>query len=241
MAEQRAWVLITGSTSPLGSAIASAVAAAGYNVALHYCRQSDEVARIAAQCRTLGSEVYPCQGDFSSITGVQLFLECYLASGIATAHLINNASVYTAASLLHISPDDWQALWQLNLTAPWLLMQGLSAQIIPARGSIINIGAAGSTRILANMYNPAYMMTKEALWRATCSLAKELASHRVRVNMVAPGHLSHSVDLALFSASLPTKEPISLQAVVEVVLFLLSPQASAVTGQNIEVSAGSLL
>lgn len=234
-------VVVTGGTSPLGSVLCRSLAARGYHLVIHYCQRESEAKTLASECRGLGASVVLCRGDFSTPSGVEAFVAGYRSLAISSSHLINNASLYLTASLLATPEEQWYKLWQVNTTAPWLLTKALVADIRLHRGSVINIGVAGLGRSSANSYNPAYMLTKAALLQTTRSLAKELAPSCVRINMVSPGHLSHSVDLPFFQDTLPTGSPVSSDAVAAAVLFLISHEASSITGQNLEVAAGALL
>jgi NAD(P)-dependent dehydrogenase (short-subunit alcohol dehydrogenase family) len=236
---QSDWIIVTGGTSPLGSVLCQALATAGYNIIIHYHQQRAHALEIVKTCQELGVDACEYQGDFSSQERVAKFLAS--CSHIRIKHLINNASYYAVANLIDTPLHIWQHLWQINLTAILQLIQGLTPILAEQRGSIINMGVAGLGRSAANTYNPAYTMTKAALLQMTRCLAPQLMEQHLRINMLSPGHLPHSYDLALFADSSPTKQPVPLQAIVDSALFLLSDRAASITGQNIEVAAGALI
>jgi len=116
------------------------------------------------------------------------------------------------------------------------LIQELAPMICLWQGVVINIGTTGLARNHADVHAPFYNASKQALLYMTRSLAKELAPYKVRVNMVSPGAMSHSVDLAEYADRLPFRRPASPEEVAEAVAFLVKEEY--VTGQNLEVAGG---
>ena len=95
--------------------------------------------------------------------------------------------------MINTPPEQFQQLLQTNLQAPLALVQ----QLLPLLdgGLVINMGGAAVEYTLVNQSAPAYQISKSALLGITRSLALELASRHIRVNMISPGHLENSVDL----------------------------------------------
>ena len=232
------WTLVTGGAKGLGAQICLTLAELGLPILLHYRSSEAEAANVIEACRQLGVEAEKIQGDFSTETSTQEFVG--RLQRFHVSNLINNVGNYLIKSALETSEEEWKDLFQINFQAPLALIRSLISSIKEAQGSIVNIGVAGLNTIRADTYCTAYSMSKLSLWMLTKSLAKELASSLVRVNMVSPGHMENSVDLPdLFS--LPMKRPVSLKEVAGVVLFLLAKENRDVTGQNIEVAGGQRL
>jgi 3-oxoacyl-[acyl-carrier protein] reductase len=228
------WTLVTGGSKRLGAALCLALAEKGHSVVVHYNRSQKEAFEVVANCQAMGKQAAAIQGDFSSITSVQEFVQRYLQQFPETVALINNVGEYFIRSALQTSIEEWMYLFQVNLHTPLILMQALAASLIRHKGQILNIGVSGLRRHSANTYATAYTLTKEGLWGLTLATARELAPQGVRVNMVSPGELTISVD----HHKIPMHRPASCWEVCRVVNFLLDPESAYITGQNIEVAGG---
>lgn len=231
------WTLVTGGGKHLGAALSIALAEKGHSVAVHYNHSQKEALDIAAECRALGVQAEAIQGDFNSLAGTQDFIKRYLDQFPQTDILINNVGNYLIRSASQTSCEEWLSLFQTNLHAPFLLTQALLPALMCHKGQVINVGVAGLHRHAANTYCTAYTLTKQALLGLTLSLARELAPQGIRVNMVSPGELDISVD----HHTIPMKRPATYSEFVRVVNFLLDPDSSYITGQNIEVAGGLAL
>ena len=228
------WALVTGGAKRLGAALCVAIAEQGYSVAVHYRQSFVEANEVVAICRAKGVEAIAIQGDFSSPENIKTFTLSYLEQFPQTSLLVNNVGTYLIGSALQTSIDDWLNLFQVNLHTPFMLSSLLAETLIRNRGQIVNIGASGLRRNSAHCYSSAYTLAKEGLWGLTLSLARELAPHNVRVNMVSPGLLDNSVD----NYPIPMHRPGHDSEVCRVVTFLLDPASAYITGQNIEVAGG---
>lgn len=228
------WALVTGGAKRLGAALCVALAEQGHAVAVHYNGSAQEAREVVAACRAVGGEAAAIQGDFTSVAGVELFLQHYLRDFSETAVLINNVGEYCIASALETSTEEWTSLFQINLHTPFMLSRALIPALIRHRGHILNIGVAGLHRRAAHTYSTAYTLTKQSLWGLTLSLAREVAPKGVRVNMVSPGQLDISRD----RWTLPMERPAHCREVCRVVNFLLDRESAYITGQNIEVAGG---
>lgn len=228
------WTLVTGGAKGLGAELCEALAERGHSVAVHYNDSLPEAFEVVARCRAKGQKSDAIQGDFSTLAGVKDFLQRYQEQFSETAALINNVGDYLIGSALQTSTEKWIHLFQVNLHTPFILSQALAPSLIKNKGQIINIGASGLRRNSAQTYSTAYTITKEGLWSLTLSLARELASKEVCVNMVSPGELERSVD----HHRIPMGRPASCAEVCRVVNFLLEPASHYITGQNIEVAGG---
>lgn len=233
-----AWTLVTGGAKRLGAEISLSLAKAGYDVVIHYHRSQAEAQALRLECQQLGVKCEIIQGDFSSVESTLDFTRRYIKQFPDTQHLINNVGNYLIKSALNTTVDEWTALFQTNLTTPFILIRQFVPSLIRLQGAIINIGTSGIIFPRANTDSTAYSLTKGALWTLTRSLAKELALHQVRVNMVSPGYLDIAVDLPENPESLPMKRPATCAEVGRVITFLLDRDSSYITGQNIEVAGG---
>lgn len=232
------WILVTGAAKGLGSQICLSLAGSGHNVVVHYNTSQREAESIVDKCRQLGVKAESIQGDFSTTESGQDFVARYLAGFSETSVLINNVGNYLLKSASQTNLKEWEDLFQTNLTFPFMLSNALLPSLKKSRGHLINIGVNGIHNGRADTYATAYTITKYGLWMLTKSLAKELAPHGVRVNMVSPGLMENAVDLEAILPLVPMKTATSLSEVADLITFLLKPENAHLTGQNIEVAGG---
>jgi len=232
------WTLVTGAAKGLGSQISLSLAGSGRNVVVHYNASRKEAENIVGKCRELGVKAEWIQGDFSSNEKAKDFISRYLERFTETSVLINNVGNYLLKSATETDLQEWEQLLQTNLTFPFMLSNALIPSLKKTRGHLINIGVNGIYNGRADTYATAYSITKHGLWMLTKSLAKELAPHAVRVNMVSPGLMENAVDLEAILPLVPMKTATSLNEVAGLITFLLKPENAHLTGQNIEVAGG---
>ena len=232
------WTLVTGGAQRLGAEICRTLARHGYDVVIHYNHSHREAIHLVKECRKLGVKAECLQGDFSERASIEKFIQEYQKQFPDTANLINNVGNYIMKSGLTSDMSEWYDLIQTNLNAPYELIRALVPSIKQQKGSILNLGVAGMEGLRADIQATVYTLTKVALWMLTRSLAKELAPDLVRVNMVSPGYLEISVDLPKDLAAIPMKRTGTTQEVAKVIVDLIGPDNSYITGQNIEVAGG---
>jgi len=230
------WTLITGGAKRLGKALCEHFAKKGRSLLIHYRQSETEAKELMLRCRDLGAPAEIVQGDFSTLDSTMQFAKDILARFPNVEHLVNNVGTYFVGSALKTPLNAWEEVLSTNLNAPFILSTAFAPSIINAKGTIINIGIAGLSSLRADTYSTAYMIAKTGLLQLTRSLAKELAPHQVRVNMVSPGYLETAVDLPKDFGKIPMGRTTTLQEVVNVVDFLMN--SPSITGQNIEVAGG---
>lgn len=228
------WTLVTGAAKGLGFEICLELAKKGHSLVIHFRESKDQAEALKLECIKLGAKAEIIQGDFS--TGVLEFLEEYTSRFPSTKNLINNVGNYHIGSTLDTAIDVWKDLFQTNFFSPVQIMQALTPSITQLKGSIINIGVVGIQSVPADLYSPAYTASKLSLWMTTKSLAKELGSKGVRVNMVSPGYLENAVDLPSNLSVLPQGKPVTLEETARLVAFLLDDENQSITGQNVEIA-----
>lgn len=240
--------LVTGAARRIGAAIARALHAQGYRVALHYWQSASEAQALAQQLNILrpGSAVALC-ADIR----VAHFAEA-LVAGVSQqlgppTLLVNNASSYFPTPFGSITAAQLLELSQTNLHAPLLLTQ--AAQAAGGLRAVVNLLDTHS-RHQPRAGFAAYTVAKDALWALTELLAVELAP-QVRVNGVALGHIAaevHSPPLPSEAADLHDKAsqlprvPLGRAGtpsdVAAAVVWLASDSAAYVTGSIVTVDGG---
>jgi 3-oxoacyl-[acyl-carrier protein] reductase len=165
--------------------------------------------------------------------------------------LVNDAASYPDATLLEMTRSQWERVFQVNVTAPFMMMQAFAryAEAAGGGGAIVNIstGSARSPRPAG----AAYSASKAALETMSKVFAMELGVHGIRVNVVAPGY----IDVRGWSDAFPDRASDELRAalvrsiplgaagnprdIANAVLFLASASAAHITGTVLEVDGGS--
>ncbi len=138
------------------------------------------------------------------------------------------------------SLEVWRQVFQVNFFAPVLLARGLVAELEAGRGAIINVTSIAGSRVHP-FAGAAYATSKAALAALTREMAADYGPLGIRVNAIAPGEIETAIlspgtqDLA---SSLPLRRLGTPEEVATVIYFLCSPQASYVTGTEVEINGG---
>jgi 3-oxoacyl-[acyl-carrier protein] reductase len=235
--------LVTGASRGIGRATALGLAQAGANVV----GTSTSAEGAAGLTELLKSKGLKGRGavlnaaDPASIDA--LLAELDGAEGLPTI-LVNNAAITRDMLLLRMKPEDWDAVLATNLTSVFRLSKAcLRRMMKERRGRIVSI-----TSIVAITGNPGqanYSAAKAGLLGFTKSLAREVASRNITVNAVAPGFIDTDMTRALTEeqrtallSQIPMARLGSADDVAAAVLFLVSPQASYITGETLHVNGG---
>lgn len=234
--------LVTGAARRIGREIALALAADGWDVAVHYATSRDEALRTVADIEQLGRRAVAVNRDLAVEAGVRsLLAEAAHELGPVTC-VVNNASIFDHDDAATFGSERFVGTMRANVAAPVLLAQALHAQLpADARGVVINL----LDQKLANP-NPDYLsytLSKAALQEATTLLAMALAP-RVRVVGVAPGLtlVSGAQSREGFErahARTPLGRSSTPADIAQAVVYLAT--ATAVTGTTLLVDGGQHL
>lgn len=235
--------LVTGASRGIGHAIALSLGAAGAKV-IGTATSPEGAQRFTAVLKEkgyVGRGAVLDAGDPASIDALMAELE---AAGESPTILINNAAITRDTLLLRMKPEDWDAVITTNLTSVFRLSKACVRRMMKERrGRIVNL-----TSIVGVTGNPGqvnYAAAKAGLLGFTKSLAKELASRGITVNAVAPGFIDTDMTRALneaqrtaLIAQIPMARLGTPDDVAAAVMFLVSPQASYITGETLHVNGG---
>lgn len=232
--------LVTGASGGIGAAIARTLHGQGALVALSGTRR-DALDSLAAE---LGERAFVCPADLSDPTITDALIESAEQAAGPLAILVNNAGMTRDTLVLRMSDADWQAVLDVDLSAPFRLSRAALRGMLRRRaGRIINISSiVGAT---GNAGQANYAAAKAGLVGMTKALAQEVASRGITVNAVAPGFVTTAMteklseqQRARLTASIPLGRIGKPEDVAAAVAYLASDEAGWVTGATLHVNGG---
>jgi 3-oxoacyl-[acyl-carrier protein] reductase len=235
-------VLVTGSSSGIGEAIALRLAAAGHDIVVH-CRASRERAdTVAERIRAAGRGARVLQFDVADRAACRAALEDDIGRHGAYYGAVCNAGITRDNAFPAMSGEDWDGVVHTNLDAFYNVLHPITMPMVQRRapGRIVTIASVSG--LVGNRGQTNYSAAKAGIIGATKALAIELARRQITVNCVAPG----LIDTGMLSAEVreegvkivPMKRLGRADEVAGVVAFLLSDEAAYITRQVISVNGG---
>jgi NAD(P)-dependent dehydrogenase (short-subunit alcohol dehydrogenase family) len=227
-------VVVTGAARGIGRAIAEKMASTGPLTVIGV----DLAPELA-----LSDTITPVQIDLTSEAGPASVRAAVEASGSPLVGLVNNAGITRDSRLVNMTDEEFGAVLEVNLGAPYRLTAEL-APLMSDGGSIVNIS---SRSYLGNFGQFNYSMSKGGLVGMTRAVALSLAPH-VRVNAVAPGLIASEMSLGIpdeirekMIAAIPLDRMGTPDEIANTVWWLLTPLSSYITGEVIVVGGGRSL
>jgi 3-oxoacyl-[acyl-carrier protein] reductase len=238
--------IVTGASTGIGRATAIALAEAGADVAVHYGTSRKEAEETAHAVESHRRRAVIAQGDFRDPEATRKSVEAAVAAlGAPVDILINNAgSLIARAPLDQMDAELWQEVIALNLSSVFFATKAALPHLGPG-ARIVNVSSI-SARHGGGPGAFAYAAAKGGVMSLTRGWAKELAPRNIRVNLIAPGvidtpfHERFSTPelLETFRKSIPLGRLGTPEECAGAILYLVSPLASYVTGQSIDINGG---
>ena len=235
--------LVTGASQGIGEAVARRLAAQGARVVLA-ARNEEKLAAVAAAIAEAGGTALPWTLDVARPEAVGERLAGLPEEFAAVDILVNNAGITADNLFARMSLEDWRRVIDVNLTGAFALTRELVRGMIRRRwGRIITVSSV--VGLMGNAGQANYAAAKAGLVGFTKSLARELGSRSITVNVVAPGYIDTAMTHQLgesvrdeLTGAIPLRRIGQVDDVAAAVAYLASDEAGYVTGTVLNVSGG---
>jgi len=244
-------VMVTGSTSGIGHAVAVRFAAAGARV-VALGRDQSALSEVKSEIERAGAEALTIATDVTNENDLRHALDEAIDKFAGLDVLVNAAGHISAGTIQDTSLAAWDAMMNVNLRAVFHLMQMVTPHLIKSQGNIVNISSVTGLRSFPGVL--AYCVSKAAVDQLTRCSALELAPKGVRVNAVNPGVVVTEIhkrggmkteDYERFLEHSKTTHPLGRvgdpNEIAELVLYLASEKAAWITGGTYSIDGGRAL
>lgn len=236
--------VVTGASRGIGRAVAIKLASLGAKVVVNYLRNKTAAEDVLHVIHEMGGEAIAVQADVSVFSEAQRLIQSALEHFGRLDILVNNAGTTRDALLVRMSEEDWDIVINTNLKGPFNCTKAAQRAMIKQRyGRIVNISSIAG--IAGNAGQANYTAAKAGLIGFTKSVAKEVGSRNITVNAIAPGYIPTDLsatippDLVVKALELtPLGHPGKTEDIANAVAFLVSDEASYITGQVLAVDGG---
>lgn len=238
---------ITGGTRGIGRQIAITLANSGYDIAVNYRTENEDLAITKTEIEKCNVRCLPVQGDVSSFEDSENMTKQVIEQLGRIDVLVNNAGITKDTLLMRMKKEDFEDVLQVNLVGTFNVTKSVIPYMMKQKeGRIINLSSV--VGISGNAGQANYAASKAGIIGFTKSLAKEVGSRNILVNAVAPGFIETQMTDVLkdeikeeIAKTIPLKRMGVAQDVANVVRFLASEESSYITGQVINVDGGMLM
>ncbi len=236
--------LVTGGSRGIGRAVALSLADAGAATVISYAHNEDAAKAVVSELEAKGVRASAVRFDAGDSAATKAAIDGVIESMGGLHILVANAGISLDGLLLRYKDEDLQKMFATNVFGAFYAARSAARAMTKARwGRMVFMGSVVGE--MGNTGQSAYAASKSALDGLARSIAKELASRNVTVNVVAPGYIETDMTKGITDAmkkvlmdNIPLGRIGSVEEVASVVRFLASDAASYVTGQVIEVNGG---
>jgi NAD(P)-dependent dehydrogenase (short-subunit alcohol dehydrogenase family) len=237
--------LVTGAARGLGRAAAAGLLRHGASVAVNM--RGDE--RAFAVAKSLGADVLAVPGDIADSSAPDAIVQRVLDRFGRLDILVNNAALALSTRFADLRADEWRAALEVNLTAPFLLIQAaLPAMKTQRFGRVVNISSSAG-RMVSTLGGAHYTASKAGLLGLTRAAAKELGPFGITVNAICPGMIDTELThehaapelLERLAAGYPIPRLGTASEVADLICFVASESAGYITGASFDINGGDLM
>ena len=237
--------IVTGAARGLGRAVAVRLRERGASVAVNV-RGKERAQRVASE---IGEDVLAVEGDIAA-DGIPDAIVGQTFDRFGRIDiLINNAALPLTTRFERISAEEWRRAMEVNLTAPFLLIQAVLPHMKRQRyGRVVNISSTGG-RMVSTLGGAHYTSSKTGLLGLTRAAAKELGPYGITVNAVCPGMIDTELTRESASGELlerlardyPVPRLGTAVEVADLICFAASERAGYITGASLDINGGDLM
>lgn len=239
--------VVTGATRGIGREIAFTLAENGANVAINYRTLNEDVERLIEELKSYGTNIVAVKCDISDEEEVKNFIAESKKQLGSIDILINNAGITKDGLLMRMKEKDFSDVLDVNLKGTFITTREAASIMMKQRhGKIINISSV--VGVIGNAGQCNYAASKAGVIGFSKSVARELASRNITVNVVAPGFINTDMTGVLpekvkesMLQGIPLKRIGEPKDIANAVLFLASDLSNYITGQVINVDGGMVM
>lgn len=239
--------VVTGATRGIGREIAFTLAKNGANVAINYRTLNEEVERLIEELKSYGTNIVAVKCDISDEEEVKNFIAESKKQLGSIDILINNAGITKDGLLMRMKEKDFNDVLEVNLKGTFITTREAASIMMKQRhGKIINISSV--VGVVGNAGQCNYAASKAGVIGFSKSVARELATRNITVNVVAPGFINTDMTGVLpekvkesMLQGIPLKRIGEPKDIANAVLFLASDLSNYITGQVINVDGGMVM
>lgn len=239
--------LVTGGSRGIGRAICEQLASDGYRVAVNFASRADAADEVVAAIAAAGGVALAVGADVGDAAAVESMFTTIESELGPVEVLVNNAGITRDGLLMRMSESDWADVIATNLSSVFLCTKRALKGMVRARwGRIVSVSSVSG--IVGNPGQANYAASKAGIIGFSKSVAKEVGSRNITVNVVAPGFIETDMTEALgeavtsaVTASIAVGRLGRTQEIASAVGYLASPEAAYITGHVLVVDGGIAL
>jgi len=249
-------ILITGSTSGIGSGIAKVMSENGYNVVLNGFGDNDEIDRLQKELQSNGVETLYSDADMTKPEQINSMVQEAVGKFGSIDVLVNNAGIQHVDNVEDFPDEKWDAIIAINMSSSFHTIKAVIPHMKKNNsGRIVNIASAHG--LVASSKKAAYVAAKHGVVGLTKVVALENAESNITCNAICPGWVLtplvqkqidaiaanenisiKEAEIKLLSEKQPAKKFVQVNQIGEMVLYLCSDAASIITGSSISIDGG---